>query len=549
MVLTDNKLTNRLMKKISSLLMALMALALVACKEPAPEGTVEKAEGLRSFGFLKADNPSLTEDVTCTINADGIVTGEFTDLLDDYTLIPRFEHDGDYISIGSKMQTSGKDKQDFSKTVIYDLRMKDGSLLKYSVKMTLPKKPQLPVIRIKTVNAAPITDKKNYVKGTFRIEDPDGLYWDKEVFEVEMTKDGIRGRGNSTWGMPKKPYKIKFDDKISIFGLGEDKEWVLLANYADKTLLRNVVAMRLSEIVGMPWTLAMLPVEVYLNDEYLGCYTFSEHKKVSKHRVDLDIVGEGDNSGDAVTGDYYFEIEQQMDETTCFYSPVCHLPMMFSDPEEPTSEQFEYVKNYFSEAETQLVNKNFDPETGWQKYIDIESFAKAFIVNELAKNIDGNMRKSSFIAKKQGGKLYMPHLWDYDIALGNSQNHKNEFPIADSSPEGWFIKTCSLDGTVNWYTLLSQDPAFCAKVKEIWNKNYSALHSLPNFIDRQALLISEAQVRNFKKWDILNDISVWPNNPTTGDYYKHVDFLKNFIERRMAWLDGKFNIKDGEIFK
>lgn len=78
------------MKKISSLLMALMALALVACKEPAPEGIVEKAEGLRSFGFLKADNPSLTEDVTCTINADGIVTGEFTDLLDDYTLIPRF---------------------------------------------------------------------------------------------------------------------------------------------------------------------------------------------------------------------------------------------------------------------------------------------------------------------------------------------------------------------------------------------------------------------------------------------------------------------------
>lgn len=549
MVLKDIQLTTRHMKKILSLMMAMMAISLISCKEPAPEGTEEKGEGLKSFGFLKADNPALSEDVACIINADGTITGEFTELLEDYTLVPTFEHDGDYISIGSKIQTSGKDKQDFSKAVIYDLRMKDGSLLKYTVRMTLPKKPQLPVIRIKTVNSAPVTDKKNYVKGTFRIEDPDGLYWDQKVFEVEMTKDGIRGRGNSTWGMPKKPYKLKFDDKISIFGLGEDKEWVLLANYADKTLLRNVVAMRLSEIVGMPWTLAMLPVEVYLNDEYLGCYTFSEHKKVSKHRVDLDIVGEGDNSGDAVTGDYYFEIEQQMDETTCFYSPVCHLPMMFSDPEEPTSEQLEYVKNYFREAETQLVNKNFDPETGWQKYIDIESFAKAFIVNELAKNIDGNMRKSSFIAKKQGGKLYMPHLWDYDIALGNSQNHKNEFPIADSSPEGWFIKTCSLDGTVNWYTLLSQDPAFCAKVKEIWNKNYSTLHSLPNFIDRQALLISEAQVRNFRKWDILNDTSIWPNNPTKGDYYKHVDFLKNFIERRMAWLDGKFNIKEGEIFQ
>lgn len=76
------------------------------------------------------------------------------------------------------------------------------------------------------------------------------------------------------------------------------------------------------------------------------------------------------------------EIEQQMDETTCFYSPVCSLPMMFSEPEEPTSAQLEYVKNYFKEAETQLMNRNFDPETGWQKNIDIESFAKAFIVNE-----------------------------------------------------------------------------------------------------------------------------------------------------------------------
>lgn len=535
------------MKKYLYILAAVFPALLGSCKEVAPEVT-EPGKGMTSFAFLKEINPLLTEDVVCTINDDFTITGEFTDFLSDYTLIPTFEYEGDHVSVGASIQTSGVDKQSFSKAVTYAVRMLDGSTRNYVVKMIIPERPALPVIRINTVGNQAVLDKKKYVPGVFRIEDPDGLYWDKPVFELQMTEDGIRGRGNSTWTMPKKPYKIKFDEKVSIFGLGEDKEWVLLANYADKSLLRNVTAMKMSEIVGMPWTLAMLPVEVYLNDEYLGCYTFSEHKKVSKHRVDLDIVGEGDNSGDAVTGDYYLEIEQQMDETTCFYSPVCSLPMMFSEPEEPTSAQLEYVKNYFKEAETQLMNRNFNPETGWQKYIDIESFAKAFIVNELAKNIDGNMRKSSFIAKKKGGKLYMPHLWDYDIALGNSQNHKYEFPGSDSSPEGWFIKTCSLGGTVNWYTLLSQDPAFCAKVKEIWNENYAEFRSLSSFIDSQALLISEAQVRNFKKWDILNDTSIWPNNPTTGDYAKHVEFLKNFINRRIAWLDGKFNIKDGEIF-
>lgn len=137
------------MKKILSFTLALTAIFLTSCKDPAPAENTEKGEGLTSFGFLKADNPSLTEDVTCIINEDGTVTGEFTDLLEDYTLIPTFEHDGDYISIGSKIQTSGKDSQDFSKTVIYDLRMKDGRLLKYSVKMTLPIRPQLPVIRFR----------------------------------------------------------------------------------------------------------------------------------------------------------------------------------------------------------------------------------------------------------------------------------------------------------------------------------------------------------------------------------------------------------------
>ena len=170
-------------------------------------------------------------------------------------------------------------------------------------------------------------------------------------------------------------------------------------------------------------------------------------------------------------------------------------------------------------------------------------------INELAKNIDGNMRKSSFIAKKQGGKLYVPHIWDYDIALGNSQGHKGEYPGSNSSPEGWFIKDFSLPGTTNWYTLISKDPAFCAKVREIWKKYYPQISRLSYFIDEQALLIKDAQARNFNKWNILNNTGIWPNNPTTGEYQNHVDFLKNFLQKRTTWLDGKFNIKEGEIFK
>ena len=462
--------------RFNLLICALAAVLSAACKEKPV--VIEPGQGFTSFSFLMEHNPSLSADVTCTVNEDGTITGTFTDILKSYILIPSFELDCEQATVGAVVQTSGKDKHDFSKSVNYEVKMNDGTYRTFTVKMSIPKVPKLPVIRINTENAYPILDKKNYIPGTVVIEDPDGAYWDTPRLEVKIVENGVRGRGNSTWDMPKKPYKIKFDEKISIFGLGEDKEWVLLANYADKTLLRNVVAMKLSEIVGMEWTPSMLPVEVYLNDEYMGCYTFSEHKKVSKHRVDLDIVGESDNSGDAVTGDYYMEIEQNLDETTCFRTSICGIPMMFSDPEVPTAAQYDYIVGYFYDAESALMGSNFtDPDNGWQKYIDIESFAKAYIVNELTKNIDGNMRKSSFITKEKGKKLEMYHLWDYDLTLGNCNYLDDEFGATDG-PEGWFIKDFSCNywthgwNHTNWYTRLTDDPAFCAKVKEIWDKHH-----------------------------------------------------------------------------
>jgi hypothetical protein len=522
-----------------------------SCEE---KEAVQPGAGITSFSFLKENNPSLTEDVTCTVNEDGTITGTFNDRLSDYFLKASFELDAEYASVNGVVQQSGVSKNNYAKEVVYEVKLKDGTSMTQTVRMKCRPAPQVPVIRITTENGAPVVDKKNYIKGTVVIEDPAGMYWDTPRLELKMTKDGIRGRGNTTWDMPKKPYKMKFDSKVSIFGLGEDKEWVILANYADKTLLRNVVAMKLSEIVGMPWTPAMLPVEVYMNGSYLGCYTFSEHKKVSEHRVDLDIVGESDNSGDAVTGDYYMEIEQNQDETTCFYTQVCGIPMMFSEPEVPTAAQLQYVKEYFRQAETALRSSNFtDPDTGWQKYIDIETFAKAYLVNELTKNIDGNMRKSSFITKKKNDKFQMYHLWDYDLALGNCNYLDDEFGASDG-PEGWFIKDYTwaryspLGYHYQWFTILTKDPAFCAKVKEIWNTHYDELKNIPGFIDQMAAYMKDAQKRNFEKWNILNT-HVWPNVVVTGSYQGEIDYLKSFYTSRFNWLDGRINVSQGQIFK
>ena len=540
------------MKRITLIALAALCLfSLASCSEKESELIKpDPGKGITSFALLRADNPTLSQDVICSINEDGTITGQFPDLLDDYKMIPTFELDCEYLSVDGTLQLSGFTVQDFANKITYEAMMKDGSVRRYTVQMAFQVKKSLPVITIKTKDGAQIKDKKTYIKGTVTISDPDGLYWDVPELVLEMTKDGIRGRGNTTWDMPKKPYKLKFDDKVSIFGFPADKEWVILANYADKTLLRNVVAMKLSEIVGMKWTPAMLPVEVYLNNDYIGCYTFSEHKKVSKNRVNLNIASETDNTGDLVTGDYYLEIESRQDEKVCFLSAINHIPMMFSDPEEPTQAQQLYVKDYFRDAELALNGSNFtDPQNGWQKYIDIESFAKAFIVNELTKNIDGNMRKSSFITKERGKKLEMYHLWDYDLTIGNCDYMASmSGGIATNGPEGWFIKTTSMDQGINWFIRMSQDPAFCAKVRDIWNDVYPELQAVADFIDRQARLIDDAQERNFQRWDILGTY-VWPNMVVTGKYSSEVAYMKDFYTKRLEWMNKAVNVNDGEIFK
>lgn len=389
----------------------------------------------------------------------------------------------------------------------------------------------IPVIRIETAGHAPILDKENYVSGTITVSDPGGLYSDETEFSAQMR---IRGRGNSTWSFPKKPWKIKLDKKASILGLPEDREWCLLANYADRTLMRNAVAMRLSEICGFSWTPGMRHVEVYLNGAYQGVYTFSEHKKVSKSRVDIDVAGPDD-----IDGGYYLEIEQSQDETVCWWTSM-GVPMMFSDPELPTEAQQDYVRALFDDFEYVLHSPDFaDPSKGYAAYIDVDSFINYYIVQELTKNVDGNLRKSSFLTKERGGKLEMYHVWDFDLTLGNCGFFPYEI---GNGPEGFWIRdydSFSYPGE-NWFSLMMRDPAFVSRLKEKWNSVRPELERIPDFIDGQALSLEKAAARNWEAWSIYESVD-WVKFPSLGSYDKEVDFLKDFYKKRLQWLDVQIN--------
>ena len=400
----------------------------------------------------------------------------------------------------------------------------------------LAKRQNIPIVRINTVGKAPILDKKNYVDGTISISDPEKLYSDVEEFKADM---GIRGRGNSTWGWEKKPWKVKLDSKESLLGMPADKEWALLANYADRTLMRNIVAMKLSEICGFSWTPRMHSVELYLNDEYQGVYTLCEHKKVSKDRVNIDVVGENDNGGDALTGAYYLEMEENQDETTCWWTTM-GVPMMFSDPEEPTSEQYAYMTGYIDAFEKALQSDDSDdPELGYAAYIDVASFIDYYIVQELTKNVDGNLRKSSFITKEQGKKMEMYHLWDFDLTLGNCGYFNSS---VGNGPENFWIKDYRSNSTYGggWFWHLFKDPAFVKAVQTRWNELMPQLETIPQYIDELAFTLDKAQKRNFDRWDIRNSVD-WVKMPSRGSYEAEVRYLKEFYSKRLEWLDTAIN--------
>ena len=429
------------------------------------------------------------------------------------------------------MHLSNRQVLSFWSLVLEEDKKKDEQL------EALEKFQNIPVVSITTFNNAPILDKKNYVDGTITIKDSEKLFSVMTEFTADM---GIRGRGNSTWGFPKKPWKVKLDKAAPILGMPSDKEWALLANYTDRTLMRNMVAMKMSEICGFSWTPRMRHVEVYLNDVYQGVYTFCEHKKVSEDRINIDPAGENDNSGEALTGDYYIEIEAAMDEPVAWRTGM-GVPLMFSDPDEPTGAQIEYIKGLFEEFEAVLYSDHLaDPERGYAAYIDVDSFIDYYIVQEIAKNIDGNLFKSAFVTKEKGKKFEMYHLWDFDLTFGNCGYFHS---TVGNGPDNFWIRdvnSYSQPGH-NWFNRMMQDPAFVDRLKKRWNELKPEFDKIPDYIDEQAFILSKAAKHNFSEaWSIKESID-WVMMPSLGSYEAEVAYFKYFYTERLNWLDIEIN--------
>ena len=391
----------------------------------------------------------------------------------------------------------------------------------------------LPLMTITTRSGQTIIDKVNYIKGNIKIEERDeNGNVTETLLDVEMTEDGIRGRGNSTWGMDKKPYRIKLDKSVEILGMPRNKHWTLLANYSDKTLMRNEVAFWMSRKAGYAYTPRQKYVDVKLNGEYLGNYMLCEHIRIDQNRVNI-------SEGASVSGGFLFEIDERRDDISEAYyfdtkgkDEGSHkLIVAVKRPELPdiTEAQKEYVKAHFQKIEDALYARNgLTPENDLPKYLDVESFIDYFIISELSKNVDGNLRLSTYMYKKEDDdRLFFGPVWDFDLAFGNA-DYNNCF-----TTEGWY------GYDTRWYRYFFRTEKYREMLVDRWKELRSTEFTdakMFAYIDEVAAELEISQQKNFERWKIL-DKKVWPNYKVPGSYRGEIAYLKEFISKRAAWMD------------
>lgn len=377
----------------------------------------------------------------------------------------------------------------------------------------------LPVVYIST-GGKEIISKEEYLNAFLSIK---GTGMSDDLEDVSCQ---IRGRGNSTWLWPKKPYNIKLDEKKSLFGFPGHKRWTLLANYCDRTMMRNAISMYVGSMMGnLDWTPRCQSVEVVLNDKHIGNYLLIESVKEDKDRVPCQ------DGGFLLESDWHYDEKVQwMDhhgQSNFFGSDGIPFCIKYPDGDELSREKADQIKEYVAEVAEAIYGEDFaDGGKGYAKYIDVPSFIDYWIVFELMTNHELANPGSVYYHKsgKEGGKLMAGPLWDFDWGVLSYR----------TSPSA---KTGLMNRDACWYRRLFEDQAFRDAVRKRWNELLPQLKTVPDYIDELEKKMQKSAELNFKLWNPADDASLNDGSIINGDenltYNEAVKLLKNNFQERL----------------
>ena len=381
----------------------------------------------------------------------------------------------------------------------------------------------IPVVYVNTKNAAPITSKVTW------LEDTEIYVTNAGENTTLYTKAQIRGRGNTTWGHPKKPYAIKLDKKANVLGMPKHKRWVLLSNYIDRSSLRNSISFEIAKrSPGLAWTPRGQHVDLVLNGEFKGTYFLCEQIKGDENRVNITEMESTDTDPESITGGYLLELDKNYDEVNKFKSPFkveeiapFPLPYMIKEPDEETlvPEQFNWIYNHIDTVERALWGEGSTTE-GYLQYIDLDSFIDYWLVYELTGAGEPTHPKSVYMWKERGQKIHAGPVWDFDYYT---------FKMS--------YKEMLINTNAVWNERIINDPANRPRIKERWMAQREQYRTIPEEIDRQYALIRESVQYNDVIWPIDPQLDNWGNREISLSVDEIVASMKDYYQIKFNYMD------------
>ena len=334
----------------------------------------------------------------------------------------------------------------------------------------------------------------------------------------------IRIRGNSSKDLEKKSFQINFDKKEKILDMpAKAKKWGLLANHMDKSLIRNLVAFKISSLLGQKYSPACKSIDLIIDGSFEGNYIICDKIEKGEGRVELDSMDENSNEYPEITGGYLMEIDGFADQEPYHFTSKKGVKVTIKYPD-ANKNQTDYIKSWFDDIEENIYNnKKVDN-------IDLETFSQFFILNEFCADID-SVWSSYYITKQRNDeKMHFGPAWDFDLSLDNDNRL---YPT--NSREKWIFNFGLSSGTFRQFIskLMSCEDTLNA-VQQKWRDvtiNDFTKEKVFNFIEEQIQYLDQSVKLNFKRWDVLNKILQY-EAVARGTYEEEIKHLKEFIEER-----------------
>ncbi len=408
----------------------------------------------------------------------------------------------------------------------------------------------LPIIKINTNGKAIFNDPKTKAEIGIIYNGQGKLNYLTDPPNEYKGYCGIEIRGESSQSFSKKSYLFEFWDSLgndmdtSFLNFPPEEDFILYGPFSDKSLLNNVLAMKLGNDLGQYASRTRF-VELIINNEYLGLYVVMEKIKRNKNRVDIAKLESDEIEGDDLTGGYIVRIDkgiyQGWESKYSVYNANQKLFFQYYYPDQNNlrTEQKLYIKKYMDDFEEAIASYDYTNSSGkrYTDYINVRSFVDNFIINELSKNVDAYRLSTYFHKDKnsKGGKLSAGPLWDFNLSFGNADY------CAGDDINGWEYYQCP-GYSPFWWDKMLKDDFFTSALKCRWEslrKDILQTDTIHAFLDSMTVEIQDAQIRNFQKWPILGTY-IWPNPYYYSQAQNHeaiMSIMKGRLKNRAIWLD------------